>query len=113
MPILCEPDATFPVVLESDKNKTPQPTFIAKAQSMRGQQRIGATLDLWNEPELPVDELFEKTLEVLGAVFVGWRNMPTAYSVDALAETINYAEARELLRLVLFASQLDPESKKS
>lgn len=113
MPILCEPDATFPVVLESDKDKTPQPTFIAKAQSMRGQQRIGATLDLWNESELSVRELFEKTLEVLGAVFVGWRNMPKPYSVEALADTINYAEARELLRQVLFASQLDPESKKS
>lgn len=114
MPVYLEPNKTFPVCLKSDEAKPieTRPVFMAKAQSMRGQLRISETLDLWNEPGLSVVELFNRTLDVLADVFCGWKNIPGEFSRDGLLDTINYSEARELLRLVLYASQLDTEAKK-
>ena len=60
MPLFLEPDQKYPIVLDSDADKPQesQPTFYARSQSMRGQQRIGQVLDLWtNNADLTVEAL--------------------------------------------------------
>ena len=55
MPLFLEPGQKYPIVLDSDadKPKESQPTFYAKSQSMRGQQKIGEVLDLWTNTHVP------------------------------------------------------------
>lgn len=113
MPIFLEPDQKYPVVLDSDKDKEPKPTFLAKSQSMRGQQRVADCLDKWNDDGITAGDLFDATVQTLGEVLVGWKNMGQEYSVDALRDVLTYGEARELLRKVMHNQHLDLESKKN
>lgn len=113
MPILCDPNSTFDVVLDSDADKTPTPTFVARCQSLRGQMQICATIDKLAEQKTSTAELFTETIERLAAVFVGWRNMPEEYEPSKLGDYLNYAEARQLLRKVLYHSQVSSVEKKS
>jgi len=116
VPLFLEPNVTFPIVLESDEAKPVEtrPTFLAKAQSMRGQQKVGETLDRWTSaPDIELAALFDETIETLSEVVVGWKNMGNMeYSKEALRE-LSYMEARELLRKVMFNQHLQPDEKKS
>ena len=117
MPLFLEPGQKYPVVLDSDadKPKAEQPTFFARSQAMRGQQRIGDVLDLWTTtPDITHGQLFDATIEVLSEVLVGWANMGgTEFSGKVLREVLTYQEARELLRKVMYNQHLVPEEKKS
>lgn len=117
MPIALEPGQKYPIVLDSDKDKPKesQPTFFAKSQSMRGQQRIGEVLDMWTQVEnLTLPDLFNATIDVLGGVVVGWSHMSgIEFSVDALRDVLTYSEARELLRKVMYNQHITAEEKKS
>lgn len=117
MPIFLEPDHQFPVVLESDKAKPAEsrPTFFAKSQSMRGQERIAEVLDLLSEDtDITTQELFGRTCERLQAVLAGWKNMGgKKYNPEELRDLLTYSEARELLRLVAYNQHIDHEEKKS
>jgi hypothetical protein len=117
MPLCLEPNQQFPVVLDCDAEK-PQdvrPTFFAKSQSMRGQQKIGEVLDLWtNNDALTITELFDSTIDVLRGVVVGWKNMgANEFSHDALRDVLTYTEAREMLRKVMYNQHITAEEKKS
>jgi len=117
MPLFLEPGQKYPIVLDidADKPRESQPTFFAKSQSMRGQQRIGEVLDMWGDnPDLTLSELFDATLEVLDGVVVGWKNMgDVVFSIDAMKDILNYSEARELLRKVMYNQHITPDEKKS
>lgn len=117
MPLFLEPGQKYPIVLDVDaaKPKETQPTFFARSQSMRGQQQIGEVLDLWTEnPDVTVRELFDQTIQVLSGVVVGWKNMGgIEFSADGLREVLNYNEARELLRKVMYNQHITADEKKS
>lgn len=114
MPILLEPDATFEIVLDSDKDKptASRPTFTAMAQSMRGQRQILEIVDLLYRESVTVDELFDKTLAKLREVIVGWKNMGKPFSVEALEDVLTFGEARALLSKVAYNQRMDPDEKK-
>lgn len=117
MPISLEPGQKYPIVLDCDQDKpeATRPTFYAKSQSMRGQQKVGQVLDLWAENEkLTLAELFDATVEVLGSVIIGWSNMgEIEYSTEAFRDVLTFQEARELLRKVMYNQHVTPEEKKS
>jgi hypothetical protein len=117
MPISLEPGQKYPVVLDCDQDKpeATRPTFYAKSQSMRGQQRIGEVLDLWtSSDDLTIAELFAQTVDVLSGVLVGWKNMnDIEFSKENLAEVLTYSEARELLRKVMYNQHITSDEKKS
>lgn len=117
MPLFLEPGQKYPIVLDidADKPKESQPTFFAKSQSMRGQQKIGEVLDLWsNSPDITLPDLFDATIDVLDGVVIGWRNMGgIEFSADKLRDVLNYSEARELLRKVMYNQHITPDEKKS
>jgi mRNA-degrading endonuclease RelE of RelBE toxin-antitoxin system len=92
MPVFLEPDQSFPIVLDCDKDKPKesQPTFLVKSQSMRGQREVlrvlDAATDAANE-SLTVDEMFEMTITMLCKVMVGWHNMGDhKFSREAIAD---------------------------
>lgn len=117
MPLFLEPDQKYPIVLDTDadKPKASQPTFYAKSQSMRGQQKIGEVLDLWTDnPDLSIAELFNQTVDVLAGVIVSWKNMGDIdFSGEALRDILTYQEARELLRKVMYNQHITTDEKKS
>lgn len=113
MPLFLEPDQKYPVVLDCDKDKTPAPTFFAKSQSMRGQQKVAECLNKLTDEETTTPQLFDATVETLGEVLVGWSNMGREYSVEALRDVLSYSEARELLRKIMYNQHLQTEEKKS
>lgn len=110
MPIFLEPNREFPVVLESDKGKSPEPTFYARALSMRMQAEVSDVLDKWLG-NVNFDELLAATVDVLLKVFTRIENMPGELSKDWLMQ-LSYNEARELLRTVLMNNHLDHNAKK-
>lgn len=117
MPLFLEPGQKFPIVLDCDTGKPveSQPTFFAKSQAMRGQQKIGEVLDLWTDnPDLGIAELFDATIDALSGVVIGWKNMSgIEFSDDAMRDVLSYTEARELLRKVMYNQHITPDEKKS
>jgi len=117
MPIFLEPGITFPVVLKSDQDKPAEsrPTFHAKSQSMRGQQKIATVLDrLTTDKEVTTEQLFQDVVNTLGEVLTGWSNMNgIEYSRDGLFDVLSYGEARELLRKVAYNAHVTEDEKKS
>ena len=117
MPLFLEPGQKYPIVLDTDADKPEavRPTFFAKSQSMRGQQKIGEVLDMWTDnPNLTLKDLFDATIDVLDGVVVGWKNMGGfEFSIDELRGVLNYNEARELLRKVMYNQHITAEEKKS
>lgn len=111
MPVFLEPNREFPVVLESDKDRTPTPTFYARSLSMRLQQEVAEALDLWFTDGVDTKALFAKTVEVFLKVFTRIENMQGELSADWLYN-LTYSEARELLRTVLHNNHLDHNAKK-
>ena len=117
MPISPEPGQKYPIVLDCDKDKAAdvQPTFFAKSQAMRGQQKIGETLDLYvTNDDIALGELFDRTIETLTGVVIGWKNMGgIEFSSDAMRDVLTYSEARELLRKVMYNQHITADEKKS
>lgn len=117
MPVFLEPDIVFSIVLDSDKDKPIElrPTFFAKSQSMRGQRRLGRVLDrLTEDKTATLDSLFDDIIDVLSDVLTGWQNMNgIEFSKTAIEEALSYAEAREVLRKVMYNQRIDDDQKKS
>lgn len=117
MPLSLEPGQQFPIVLDSDadKPKESQPTFFCKSQAMRGQLKLGKVFDLYTDnPDIELEDLFQKTVDALSEVIVGWKNMgDREYSRDALMDILSWSEARELLQKVMYNRHLTFDEKKS
>lgn len=117
MPLFLEPGNRYPIYLDIDSQKPSEvrPTFFAKSQSMRGQQKVAEVLDMWTDnPSLTIAELFDATINVLSGVVVGWSNMnELEFSADAMRDVLTYNEARELLRKVMYNQHITTEEKKS
>lgn len=113
MPIFLEPDVEFPVVLDSDKDKTPKPTFWAKSQDARGQIKIGETIDLLHDSDLTISEVIDKTVQKLLEVFTRWSNMGEYEFCEENLYRLGFEEQRELLRKVMYNQHVTAEEKKS
>jgi hypothetical protein len=101
MPICCEPGERFPIVLDCDKGKTPEPTFWCRHLSARKfqamtkiGQRMAETGDLDKQLDL-LSEALEMTL-------CGWDNLtdpagtPIPFDVIGIMDLLTIAEGAEL-----------------
>lgn len=117
MPIALEPDQKFPIVLESDQDKpaSVRPVFWAKSQSMRGQAKIAKVLDrMRDDADVTAEQLFADAVNTLSEVLTGWEHMGgREFSPESLRDVLTYAEARELMRMVMFNQHLSGDEKKS
>lgn len=111
MPILCDPDQLYPVVLAIDKGKENPPAFLAKALSGRQQQRNRETIQQFKSDL--------EAFEFLPSIIFGWQNMKTTdgkdipFSQEALTDMLINAEAWELIKAVMSNEHLQVDEKKS
>ena len=119
MPIALEPGKRWPIVLESDKEMIPAPTFFARALSMREQQRVADVIDGAKEKSKSNREVFNEHIECLKTVIIGWSDMLDAntgemmqFNLDRLDTIVDFHESRELLSKVLINGHVSTEEKK-
>ena len=119
MPIALEPGKRWPIVLESDKEMIPAPTFFARALSMREQQRVADVIDGAKEKSKSNREVFNEHIECLKTVIIGWSDMLDAntgemiqFNLDRLDTLVDFHESRELLSKVLINGHVSTEEKK-
>ena len=116
MPISLEPDKSFAVVLDGDKDKPAdsRPTFYAKSQTMRGHESVLEVIDSKHLPDVTVADVFSRTCDKLSEVICDWSNMGSfVFGKAELKDLLTYQEAVELLQKVGRNSHVEPEEKKS
>ena len=108
-PLALDPEATFQVVLRSDKFKEleEQPYFEFKFISGAQCRRVSSDRDKLPESETG-DELLDKLYEIVARYMVGWGNMidpgtgaQIPYDPKALENIIHPTEAQELIDSLL------------
>lgn len=114
MPISLEPGQTFPVWLESDKDKqeSSRPVFDAKSQSMRGQRKVLEIIDVIFKDGVTVDDVFDQTRDCLFSCLAGWRNIPQSFSKESIEDVLTFDECRELLRKIAHNQRMSGDEKK-
>lgn len=120
MPRLLDPNLTFDIVLDSDKDSVPPPTFVYRILNGREWLIVGEVNDLVNEGgELQIKVMLERVYAACVVGLVGWKNMvdrdgnEVPFSVDAIRDIIDPFEAgQDLLPKVLAAGQPSVEDKK-
>lgn len=101
MPIICDPGQTFKVVLDGDKNKSPQPAFIIRTLTMR-QWREAARLHdaTFGGDNKDPDDVADRLLVALKPLLAGWENVPgcdAKNDLDKLQDAMTIHEMFELL----------------
>lgn len=115
MPIALEPNLTFDVWLESDKDKpvASRPVFIAKTQSLRKQREIHRVVDMIFEEDVKVDEVFDSAVKCLLESCSGWRNMGEhSFDAEGIESVLSFSEIREILRKVAANQKMSGDEKK-
>jgi len=118
MPKAMDPNARYRVVLKSDENKAPAPTFIYPFLVGRQQTRMMEIYNAINDGNDPVVNV-QKTFEMASMFLVGWDNItdpatgePIPFDPAKLADICSVLEAMELAQRVLFGQTLDTHDKK-
>lgn len=118
MPRALEPGLIFPIVLESDKGRDPQPTFLAKSLSIRGQRRLLECVQQIQDAA-GKGEVIEAAVNAVAAGLVGWRNMvdpetqqPIEYSPAVLADVLAIDELMEIIGKMVGAGRLAEDDRK-
>ena len=122
MPILSDPDQTFAVVLERDKDmpEATRPAFYAKACSARQQREMYKLLDKFDEVVAAgvIDDTFDEAFRQLADRLVGWKNIslngqPCPFDLEKLEDVITLEESIEILGLIRSNQYVQEGEKKS
>lgn len=124
-PLALDPEATFELVLESDKDKPEgeQPTFICRYVNNRNWRQLAHVADNLEQIKQTTDgieELLDTMEEALLLSLVDWRNMvdpqtgkEIPFAADNLGDVLTVAEISELIQKAVTQSQLRPAAKKN
>ena len=115
MPIALEPNLTFDVWLDSDKDKpiASRPIFIAKTQSLRKQRGIHRVVDMIFEDGVKVPDVFDSAVKCLLEACGGWKNMGEhSFTADGIESVLSFSEIREILRKVAANQKMSGDEKK-
>jgi len=115
MPLFLEPGKKLAIWLESDEHKPieSRPVFFVKSLSMRQQEDVDDAINEAVNKET-TREIFDSNCELLSKHITGWQNMGEfKHSESHLKDFLSFAEARELLRLIMRNQYLQLEEKKS
>ena len=76
MPIICDPESEFEIVLETDKDKENPPTFIYRQLNTREFKRVGAVFDQMNHGQVSgIVEQIDIIMEAVTTGLLGWKNV--------------------------------------
>ena len=111
MPRALDPNDTFDVVLDSDKDKSPQPAFVFRAATGRQWRQMAVALE---SPEPDIEKYCDILYDAARLTMVDWRNMESIpFAAGSLEDIVSPIEVRELLRRALDQGELDAEAKKN
>lgn len=114
MPLKLEPNQTFDVCLDIDKDKPAdtRPVFEVRVLSVREQRKISAALEKAMQAET-TDGYYDGLVDLIDDVVTGWRNMGQDYSKEALEDVLVHVEMRELLAKIQVGQAMTEDEKKS
>ncbi len=118
MPLALEPNETFEIILESDKDKPreTQPRFIYQYLTCRQWRQIARVQDEI-EQQKDADAIMDKIFSAATTNLIGWVNMvhpqsgPIPFDANKLEDLVGLAEAQELI-VKLISQRPSPEDKK-
>lgn len=118
MPSALEPGRRQRIVLDCDRDKTPEPAFFARSLSIRDFREIVGTLTQIRDAKKKI-ELLEIALQGVCRVVTGWENMvdpdtglDIEFCQDALEKTITVDEAVEILSHCIRNNTLSEDERK-
>lgn len=111
MPRSTDPDARVDIVLTTDQDKTPKPTFHFKTITVAEEEKLGKIYDAAiGDTE---NELSNRVKEFLEPLLLGWSNMGKfEFGKDPLRSVVCFAEAMDLAGQLLESGRLSIEEKK-
>ena len=113
MPRLLDPDSNFDAVLESDKERTPTPTFTFKALSKKRFVHIVDAYESLEDIDGDVDKV-NAIFDFVREGLIGWRNMGgKEFDPAALDDLLTIGEGVELLEYMLAGQQLAGDEAKN
>ena len=76
MPIMCDPESDFSIVLESDKGKDNPPTFRYRPLSAREWKEVGAVYDKMNSGSVTaIGDQIDIIVKAVSIGLIGWENV--------------------------------------
>lgn len=120
MPLATRPNATFEVVLSTDKDlpKAKQPVFVFRYVSIAEWEEIAKLSDKF-DTSMDSSQMIEAALQVVKKLMVGWREMKTpagqkiAFNVKKLKSLIGLGELTELMQAAVSQRPSTAVKKKS
>lgn len=115
MPAFLEPDQTFPIVLDIDKDKPAdvRPAFMAISVSMRESSKLTVLIDTMTEDAKDSEEIYDRAIAAVMKYVKGWKNMGGLEFNEDNLRNLTFMESRELLRKVYSNQHVQMEEKKS
>ena len=120
MPIACDPNQTYEIVLASDENKPPEvrPTFVYRHLSAREWKQVARLQDAL-EQSAEGAEAIDKMIDAARLGLVDWRNMTGVdgeaipFDVGELDALLGPQEAAEMIQRIMRQRPTVAELKKS
>lgn len=120
MPKHFDPASNFDLVLNGDKGKSPEPTFVCRVLTVGHFRDFLMALQNIQEATNQT-EIFDEALAVLDRAIVGWRglidpetNEEVPFERNRIAYILDTEEAVELVSKMVLSGRLDEsEAKKS
>ncbi len=119
-PIAVDPEATFDVVLESDKGKDRPPTFVFRQVTCRKWRELAELADQIETRKLGTAvEGLDVTLKALRSTLIGWRDMAgldgveIPFDAEKIEDLLTMREVTELMYAGLEGSQPTPDELKN
>ena len=111
MPRSIDPDARVDIVLTTDKDKSPKPTFQFKTITVKEEEKLGRIYDAATGDE--ENELSNRVKEYLEPLLLGWSNMGEfEFGKHSLQDVVCFAEAMDLAGQLLESGRLSIDEKK-
>lgn len=119
MPLALEPGEPFAIVLECDKDKSPQPRFLYRALSCR-EWRVAAKASAAMTDASNGADALDQLFGILQAGLLGWENMTDPQTGDKvpfnpadLDTLLIIPEAMELMEKIMEGARPDSDAKKN
>lgn len=111
MGVAIEPGDPVEIILDRYAGMESPRTYLIKCPSLREQHKIGVSYEQIFESGKS-DDLYPRAHAWIEKVLIGWKNVPTPFSVDAIWEEFNFQKAKEFIAKVLACGRVDDEEKK-
>jgi len=119
MPLTCDPDSTYDVVLEIDKDKEPdkQPKFIFQYLTGRKWKEVANLSDAFDEAKGGA-AMLDLAFDTIKVALIGWKNLTNSkgedipFNLNELDNILTMTEATELMQAAVSQNVTVEDKKK-